>query len=371
MTDIRKSLESLADAIEQIENRPVPLPKINDRELSGNKIHGGKITKFSSTGILDQANNTVLLVKNDGIQVDVVTVDKINSNSKLLINTEILCSSDLEVNGSITAKKLHVNELTADIRNERTEPLVFLGSDVKSSAYGKGLIWPGGKYTKQFVLSSNPDRFFSTENIDLMSDRSILIDGQMILSKDSIGPTVTKSNLKSVGRLDKLEVNGFLSIDDYLFYDPNTQRLGLGIESPNGRFSLLDNEHEFVIDSGENKKFKIGSYTTTGLDIITDDTDRISIDATGAVTIHNKLTIKDKLGVGVKNFATDADITSAGPIRFQNKKFEVGESEPLSGNYIKGDIVWNSDPKPTGNVGWICVRSGTPGEWKAFGQIFS
>ena len=51
------------------------------------------------------------------------------------------------------------------------------------------------------------------------------------------------------------------------------------------------------------------------------------------------------------------------------KKFEVDNSYPESGSYALGDIVWNDKPKPTGYVGWICVRAGTPGEWKPFGQI--
>jgi hypothetical protein len=53
----------------------------------------------------------------------------------------------------------------------------------------------------------------------------------------------------------------------------------------------------------------------------------------------------------------------------QGKKFEVGTSTPTSGSYALGDVVWNSSPKPTGYVGWICIREGTPGEWKPFGQI--
>ena len=39
--------------------------------------------------------------------------------------------------------------------------------------------------------------------------------------------------------------------------------------------------------------------------------------------------------------------------------------------YKKGDIVWTNDPKPTGFVGWVCIKEGTPGEWKAFGNISS
>ena len=55
--------------------------------------------------------------------------------------------------------------------------------------------------------------------------------------------------------------------------------------------------------------------------------------------------------------------------KFENKKFETGTEAPRNGIYTKGDIVWNSEPRPTGHVGWVCIHNGTPGEWKPFGVI--
>ena len=56
-------------------------------------------------------------------------------------------------------------------------------------------------------------------------------------------------------------------------------------------------------------------------------------------------------------------------MKFENKKFEVGVEPPSNGIYVKGDIVWNQEPRPTGYVGWICIKNGTPGDWKPFGVI--
>jgi hypothetical protein len=42
---------------------------------------------------------------------------------------------------------------------------------------------------------------------------------------------------------------------------------------------------------------------------------------------------------------------------------------PTSGNYNKGDIIYNTNPVSGGYVGWICTVSGTPGIWKGFGLI--
>ena len=48
---------------------------------------------------------------------------------------------------------------------------------------------------------------------------------------------------------------------------------------------------------------------------------------------------------------------------------EVGNGIPTIGLYNQGDIVWHDAPSPGGNLGWICVRTGTPGEWRSFGAI--
>jgi Pectate lyase superfamily protein len=44
---------------------------------------------------------------------------------------------------------------------------------------------------------------------------------------------------------------------------------------------------------------------------------------------------------------------------------------PTAGVWNLGDKVWHSAPSPDGNVGWVCVREGSPGTWKEFGRIAS
>jgi len=46
-----------------------------------------------------------------------------------------------------------------------------------------------------------------------------------------------------------------------------------------------------------------------------------------------------------------------------------GTAAPVSGTYTQGDIVWNTTPTASGNIGWVCVTGGTPGTWKTFGII--
>lgn len=42
---------------------------------------------------------------------------------------------------------------------------------------------------------------------------------------------------------------------------------------------------------------------------------------------------------------------------------------PTTGEWARGDVVFNNAPSASGFVGWTCVTGGTPGTWKTFGAI--
>ena len=88
----------------------------------------------------------------------------------------------------------------------------------------------------------------------------------------------------------------------------------------------------------------------------------------GGITLQDKVIVNGRLGIGVKNFS-DVDLAVAGPIKVQGHTIQWADALPTSGNYIRGDIIYNSIPQPSGYVGWTCIRSGSPGEWRQFGQI--
>ena len=65
----------------------------------------------------------------------------------------------------------------------------------------------------------------------------------------------------------------------------------------------------------------------------------------------------------------DHDFEEISYFRLNGKKFINGVSAPESGEFVKGDICWNTNPQASSYVGWICTVSGTPGEWLPFGAI--
>lgn len=94
--------------------------QIEDRELSGDKIDGGLITNFESTGIKDSATNKVVDVKDDGVVV----------------------AKDLEIKGKIFAATLQYHSANVDNLDVKTSVRIGgnevlwrdrLGNSVKQS----------------------------------------------------------------------------------------------------------------------------------------------------------------------------------------------------------------------------------------------
>jgi len=363
---LKIALAQVADGLEAIAHAPAPKPEFKDNEISGDKVHGGTISKFSSMGITDDATTRVMHLNDNGISVNNLVTDHISSSPTVY--------GDLTVQGLITAQKLHVDELTADVRNERTTPLEFQADD--NGIYGKGLQWKGQGPTKQFIYRANPDRLYSTESIDIAAEAGYSIGNTVVLSANELGNSIRTSNLIKVGTLQNLRTQGNLTIDDYIINDADSQRLGFGTEAPNASISVTSLESEFIIDV-EGEATKIGNWTTDDLLIVTDNTTRITVRANGKVEFGKssksdaRVSVFGKLGVGVNNVSEDVSFATANGIEVAGTKIMTGTSIPTGGTFRQGDIVYNTKAVATGYVGWVCVREGTPGEWKAFGQIAS
>ena len=363
---IKIALAQVADGLEVIAHAPAPKPEFKDNEISGNKVHGGVISMFESVGIKDDATTRVMHLNDNGVSVNNLVTDHISSSPTVY--------GDLTVQGLITAQKLHVHELTADVRNERTTPLEFLADN--NGIYGKGLQWKGQGPTKQLIYRANPDRLYSTESIDVAAEAVYSIGNNVVLSANELGSSIRTSNLIKVGTLQNLRTQGNLTIDDYIIYDADSQRLGFGTETPNASISVTSLETEFVIDV-EGESTKIGNWTTDDLLIVTDNTTRITVRANGKVEFGKssksdaRVSVFGKLCVGVNNVSEDVSFATANGIEVAGTKIMTGTAIPIGGTYRQGDIVYNRKATATGYVGWVCVRDGTPGEWKAFGQISS
>jgi hypothetical protein len=264
--------------------------------------------------------------------------------------------------------------IAADKTAAFDKPFLDFHAQQGETNYGKGMIFSGHGTTKQFLLTE-PDRFVSSENIEVAKDKGFYANGIKVLDSKELGSTVTKSSLREVGRLKGLIVDGSVSIDNYLYYNSDINRLGFGTESPNAALSVAEMGIEVMLGTSETFHGVVGTFASTDFDIVTDNTPRISVKANGDIILGNfnrtpiQVTVNGKLSLGVKTPDPNVDLHVAGAVRLNNKLHMVSELPPTKGNFNKGDIVWNSNPQPRGCIGWVCTRPGDPGEWNPFGTI--
>ncbi len=363
--NLEQALAALSDALtsqepESLLNDPlVFVSRLPKRSLSGDHIYQGKILGFSSAGITDQASKEQILIKDDYVRIASLAVGSIEG--------------DLKATGDISAKTikadvLEVKELKADIKFEKDSNIPFNGPN-------KGLIWTGTGPTRQLTFQINPDRFFASDTIDIQKGKHFSVNGIKVIDDVELGSTVTKSNLREVGRLRGLIVDGSFSVNQYLYYNAAADRLGLGTEEPNAAFSIAEDMIEVMIGTRDSVKGMVGTFAGHGLDLVTDNTTRIAIDATGNIELGNKNTkpikvlVHGNMGIGVSTPDPRTTLHVGGSIKFNDTLHLKGTTPPQEGTFKQGDIVWNSEPQQRQFIGWVCIQSGTPGIWAAFGEI--
>jgi hypothetical protein len=338
------------------------LEKLPFRSLSGDHINGGKVHNFASSGITDKATKPQLNLSDQGVSIQTF-------------------SQGFTVNGNIQGEDAKFKVLKADvieavniigeIKFEKDVPIVFSGDSID----GKGLLWSGKGHTKQFVFHLDPDRFFVSEHIDLAKGKSITINNIKIIDEKELGPTITKSNLREVGHLKGLIVDGGLSVGQFMVFDVNTSRLGLGTDSPNSAFSIVDDGVELVLGAKDTVKAFVGTFAAHDLELGTNNTASISLLAGGNIVIgnpnsgYNKVSIMALVGVNTQTPDQRSALHVNGALKFNDKLHFSADAAPTMNSYTKGDICWNDNPQAGKHVGWVCVQSGNPGIWNGFGRI--
>lgn len=268
---------------------------------------------------------------------------------------------------SLLKEILDATQLEADLSNAQ-----FI--NFKNNIKGKGLIWSGEGTTKQLIYSAQ-DKFFISEDLDIAKGKSISINNIKIIDDKEIGSTVVKSNLRQVGRLKGLVVEGSVVIDDFINYDSDNQRFSIGTDQPNAVFSVVDNGSEIILGSRDFNKAGIGTYNSSDVEIVTDNTARITVGANGNIELGNqnfgpiKVSVIGTMSVNVAHADPRAALHVNGSIKFNDKLHLSGTEQPQAGHFVEGDILWNSEPRTGSFVGWVCTRAGSPGVWNPFGEI--
>jgi len=288
-----------------------------------------------------------------GRQFDIVT----DSTSRISVKGNTVEFGNERSKGAVVKihGSLEVDSVVSDTRLHRKTSLEF-EADNDNSIFGKGLIWIGEGTTRQFVIAPNPDRLRSTESIDLAINKEYMISKQSVLNATTLGDGVINSSLTSVGTLTSLTVDGDINLGNSLLIENNIVRFNNSVTISSGEQHLKLSSEGITADT-----FKIGSD--------------FNLDSNGNIQLGNKdnttrtINMYGKLAVNVTNPDPTAAFTVDGVVVINGKKTTHGIRPPSTGNWTKGDIMWNTEPQESSFVGWICTMSGTPGTWKPFGYI--
>ena len=321
--------------------------------VSGNAELGDFVfinSELNRIGINTEAPKIALTIKDNNVEFGIGSLKTKTASIGTFTNDAVEIIADnvaritINTNGET---KIHGKLIVDDLVTERT-PWMLFRETKDSSNYGKGIIWaPLSGISKQLCLQAAPDRIHSTEILDLAKDKFYSIENISVLSLTRLGQTVTDSNLTSVGVLRELQVGGNAAIAKTL----STSEVDVGRMKISQ--NLIKVNDKFNISRDENIDFTIGQNIVIG----------------NSNNLSRPVTVYGNLAVGVTNPDPTVAFTVNGPVSLNNKKFTVGASSPKTGNYTKGDIVWNNDPKATDYIGWVCVASGSPGGWLPFGAI--
>lgn len=290
-------------------------------------------------------------------------------------NNTLVTRNDVTIYGVLNVGKINTNQLVANQQYD-SQFIEFTNDNPTGTNVGTGLLWPQADINAQFIYNQNPG-FWSTESIDLAEGKSYFINGASVINSTGLGGSVLNSSLTSVGILESLTVHGPVNFNNVVHFDAANNKLGINIAEPHGMLSVYDamNDVEVLVGVDINARGRIGTHHARSFDIITDELARISVEGNGDITLgqpnnsNTKITAFGNVGINVNNPREQLEVS--GNIRFANKLMATGDAPPTNGAYTIGDIIYNTEPKPNGYVGWICTATGNPGTWYPFGLIAS
>lgn len=167
--------------------------------------------------------------------------------------------------------------------------------------------------TTQLFISRN-GALLTNNSLNLTAGNDYRIDDVPVINANSLGVTVTTSNLKQLGTLNTLAVSGDAVLGEFAFFDTTFNRLGLGTEDPSHSLSIIDNNVEIGLGSPDFNHAEFGTYSNHTLTLVTDGAARVVINNNGTVNFNHDVTVAGTLTVN--SLITDTRVTKTSPIEF-------------------------------------------------------
>lgn len=278
--------------------------------LSGDRVAGGIIRNFNSTGIQDSATDCRITILDESTVIE-----------NQLLSNGLRVVGDTSLEGTIR----------------------IVGQLDKTTDFYQTLV----AETAQQVGSSLNDALFagfSDKVFDLIKTQGISVDklsvGDKLLIEGGkkLSANIQDSNLRTVGNLKELQVDGELMVNNGSIY-VGKKRVGINTVEPGGALSVWDGEIEFEVSKASENVGYIGLPRKQDLVIGVNSQKNIRVLSNGGTEIK-------KLHLGAMSFESD--------------------SAPPNYAGTKGAVVFNSNPSEGGPMGWVCLGGA---KWANFGII--
>jgi hypothetical protein len=254
----------------------------------------GNFTNITSTGFTDNAENIELTIDERGVVVH----NNLTTNHVGAINVEV-------------------------------EHLTVTDNAEFNNATFKGDVNIIGKLTADSLGSLQEQ---------LNDKQSYTINGKTVLSENTLGPSIIESNLRRIGNLKELQVEGEVLLGDSLYVSP-TGRVGINTDEPTHALTLWDQEVCLTVGKLQKDTAVIGTERNQDIVLKSGTNNNATLKADGTTVIEKPV-------LNGKTFTTSA--------------MSPGYAGQL------GDICWNSNPQQGQPIGWVCIGGA---QWCNFGII--
>jgi len=271
-------------------------------------------------------NNDLVIVSDNIPRITIRT-------GEIHIGSKIQTATNLYVHGTVYANEIITNTKTTN--------------NVEFNTADTGLVWTDVRSNKHLIMTGST--LWSSEDINLSPGKSYKINDQLMLSETALGSSITSSNLSVLGTLDNLTVLGSSNLATVTAQAIHTTELTVNSVS---------------LSSINSDNLSISINNTTALEI-----NEHAISIGNAQASAKPVKVFGNLSININTPDPTLSLQVAGNIGFAGRKFITADAAPTSGLFNKGDTCWNTEPTVGGYMGWVCIVSGTPGQWAPFGLI--
>jgi hypothetical protein len=257
---------------------------------------------FSTAGLVDNANNIELTIM-DGI----VVVEHELASKQLMVE------SNADVGGTLTVNNLVLKGRINTDNRSWTELSQTISKQVLESI--------NDEWTQSLVVSVVDKA--RTSGIDF---ESVTVNGSPVVTGNQLSSSITETNIQKTGTLRDLTVTGPVKLANTATV--TNRRVGINTESPEMALSIWDEEVAVVLGKQSEKTAYIGTARAHDLVIGVNRRAAITVDVEGLTT--------------VKQLRVD--------------RFRLSHATEVPGySGTRGDLVFNSDPKPNSPFAWVCL----------------